>query len=173
MKHGKVQIYCGNGKGKTTAAVGLAVRAAGRGLGVLFTQFLKNQDSGEIPVLKRIEEIQVFEGEPVKKFLWNMEKAEKEAVAQEHTARLLEVFRVAREKDLLVLDEILPAVCAGLVEEEQLLECLEQRPKTLEVVLTGREATPRLEAMADYISRVQEEKHPFRQGLPARCGIEF
>lgn len=173
MEKGLVHIYCGNGKGKTTAAAGLAVRAAGQGMRVLFTQFLKDYTSGEVVMLEGIDGIDIFRGKPVEKFVFAMNDEEKAALAGDIKAQFEGVFAEAEKYDLLILDEALDIISMGFVSEDEAAELLKSRPQGLEVVLTGREFGEKLRAAADYISEINPVKHPFDKGISARKGIEF
>ena len=172
MAKGLIHIYTGGGKGKTTAALGLAVRASGRGKKVLWTSFLKDYDSGEFLINLPFE---VVRGEPVHQFWFTMNDEQKAAVAAEHSARLRGLFdRCMREDvDLLILDETLGSLSVGALEEDQVVSLLESKPEKLEVVLTGRDPSPRLVDLADYVSEINPIKHPYDHGIPSREGIEF
>lgn len=173
MEKGLVHLYCGSGKGKTTAAAGLAVRAAGQGMRVLFTQFLKDYTSGEVTMLDGFAGVDIFRGKPAEKFVFAMNEEEKAALAEDVRAQLEEVFAKAREYDLLILDEALDIISMGFVSEDRAAKLLQSRPRGLEVVLTGREYGEKLRAAADYISEIKPVKHPFDKGVSARKGIEF
>lgn len=173
MEKGLVHLYCGNGKGKTTAAAGLAVRAAGQGMRVLFTQFLKDFSSGEVSVLEGVDGIDIFRGKPVEKFVFAMNDEEKAALAADVKAQFEAAFAMAEEYDLLILDEALDIISMGFVSEDRAAELLSSRPKGLEVVMTGRAYGEKLRAAADYISEINPVKHPFDKGISARKGIEF
>ena len=170
-----VHIYCGDGKGKTTAAVGLAVRAAGRGKRVLIARFLKTDDSGEVAVLARIPGIRVMPCSRTFGFFWQMTEEEKKEAGQYYRELLCRAWQeaVRGSYHLLVLDEILAACNHGLVEEQRLISDLRIRPPGLEVVLTGRDPSKELVDLADYVSEIQKKKHPFDRGLSARKGIEL
>lgn len=172
MQKGLIHIYTGDGKGKTTAAFGLAMRAAGRGKKVLWTSFLKDYNSGEFMNALPFE---VVRGEPVTQFWFTMTDEQKEAVRREHTERLHSLFeRCARENvDLLILDETLGSLSVGALSEEDVLAQLQKKPETLEVVLTGRSPSDRLVELADYVSELMPRKHPYDKGVPSREGIEF
>ncbi len=168
-----VHIYCGDGKGKTTASVGLAVRAAGSGKKVLFTQFFKNGTSSEISVLKSLPNVTVNVCEKKHKFFFRMNEEERECAKEDYE----EVFRKAVQavKDgvgLLVLDEAVSACNHGMLEEAEVIRLLKDRGET-EIVLTGRDPSQALQEEADYISEVRKIKHPFDKGIKARKGIEF
>lgn len=171
---GCIHLYCGDGKGKTTAAMGLAVRAAGSGCRVLVLQFLKDGKSSELRVLRNVPGIHVLDGQPVKKFTFQMNSDEKQACKLQHTAALQEAIAVAEREstDLLILDECLGAIGSGTLDESVVLDFLRHKPAHLEVVLTGRDPSDALIELADYVSEIRKIKHPFDQGLAARMGIE-
>lgn len=172
---GLVHIYCGDGKGKTTAALGLAVRAAGRGKQVLIARFLKTEDSGEVSVLRQIPGIQVLPCEKSFGFTFQMtEEVRREAGA--YYSQVLEKAAEAARNErihLLILDEILGACNAGLVEKARLEHILKTRPSGLEVVLTGRNPWESLLESADYITEMKPVRHPYEKGVMAREGIEY
>lgn len=172
MQKGLIHIYTGDGKGKTTAAFGLAMRASGRGKKVLWTSFLKDYDSGEFMHDLPFE---VVRGEPVHKFWFTMTDDEKAAVRAEHTARLRGLFeRCAQENtDLLILDETLGSLSVGALSEDDVAVLLQGKPEGLEVVLTGRSPSDRLAGLADYVSEIVPRKHPYDKGVPSREGIEY
>ena len=145
---GLVHLYCGDGKGKTTAAVGLAVRHAGHGGKVVFAQFLKDGSSGECRVLAKLG-VTVLAANPAGKFTFRMTDEEKAETA----AALVRTFDAA----------------AGYAVRD----FLENRPDMLEVVLTGRSPSAGLTAHADYITEMQKRRHPYEKGVAAREGIEF
>lgn len=172
---GCIHIYCGDGKGKTSAAVGLAVRAAGRGKKILIARFLKTDDSGEVPVLRHIPGIRVLPCRRSFGFTFRMTEQQRQEAAAYYRGQFQKACRETLEGnyDVMILDEILAACNAGLTEESQLLHFLEQKPAELEVVLTGRNPSPALIELADYVSVIQMQKHPFSQGIAAREGIEY
>ena len=168
-----VQIYCGEGKGKTTAAVGLAVRAAGRGLRVVFTQFLKSGDSGERAVLAGLPTVKLLDVPETMKFTFAMDTAERKAEAVRQTALLRQAVDLAGQADVLVLDELCAALNSGMVPLDVVTAFLDGRPASLEVVITGREPAPALVERADYITEMKKIRHPFDLGVRARQGIEW
>lgn len=171
---GLVHIYCGEGKGKTTCSVGLTVRACGYGLHVLFMQFLKSGDSSELKILKSLPGIDVLGMKPIKKFSFQMteeEKAETRRINAEQFADMVKMLE-NDHYDMLVLDEVLGAIEAGLLDDQLIVNFLKNRPEQLEVVMTGRYPTEELEELADYVSRIDKVKHPYDKGIPARAGIE-
>ncbi|MCI8622302.1 MAG: cob(I)yrinic acid a,c-diamide adenosyltransferase [Provencibacterium sp.] len=171
---GLLHIYEGNGKGKTTAAIGLAVRMCGVGRKVLFTQFLKGCPTAELEPMRRLG-IELRRTDPVQKFIRAMNEEERRECR--HSCR--QVFEAARRAlcggsyGLVVLDEVLDAVNAGMLEEEALLEALKARSEGTEAVLTGRAPSDRLCRTADYISYIEARKHPYQQGIAARPGVEY
>lgn len=171
---GLIHIYCGDGKGKTTAAVGLAVRCAGRGNKVLLVQFLKSRDSGELYSLAKLPDIEIMRGKESKKFTFQMNEEEKHALLIEHNKMFEQV--VAKIKNggysLLILDEVIGALNAKVFEMPKLIEFLRHKPENLEVVLTGRNPAPELVEIADYVSEMRKVKHPMDKGIMAREGIE-
>lgn len=170
-----IHIYCGDGKGKTTAATGLAVRHAGCGGKVLFVRFLKNNRSGELEILKRISEIEVLN--PLKAFPFYHTLHEEEKAEMKETYKVFwqAVMReiAGGRYTMLVMDEFMAAYNHGIIDRQQVLCFLQDKPEPLEVVLTGREPAKELLALAGYVSEIKKIKHPFDQGITAREGIEF
>ncbi len=173
MESGLIHIYCGDGKGKTTAAVGLALRCAGAGGMVLICQFLKDGSSGEIGLLEKTENITVMPAPENVKFSFKMSGEEKTAAAAYYTKRFDAAVKAAQGYDMLVFDEILYAVDSGFVPLENVLLFLKNKPAAAEVVMTGRAPAPELCAAADYITEMKKIKHPFDRGIKARKRIEF
>lgn len=171
---GLIHIYCGDGKGKTTAAVGLAVRCAGRGNKVLLVQFLKSRDSGELYSLAKLPDIEVMRGKESKKFTFQMNEEEKHALLIEHNKMSEQVLAKIKNGgySLLILDEVIGALNAKVFEMPKLIEFLRHKPENLEVVLTGRNPAPELVEIADYVSEMRKVKHPMDKGIMAREGIE-
>jgi len=175
VKQGLIHIYCGEGKGKTTAALGLALRAAGHGLRVLILRFLKGQKSGELVSLEKIPEITVFHGrENLDHFSFEMTEEQKKQSRLIHNENLRQAIAEigSGEFDLVILDEIIPAYNLQLVDQKLLLDFLKNKPAALEVALTGRDPQPELLELADYVSEIKKVKHPYDRGVRARDGIE-
>jgi cob(I)alamin adenosyltransferase len=170
---GYVQVYTGNGKGKTTAALGLALRAAGRGLETLIIQFLKAQPSGEVESVKKLEPLVKIERFGREGFI-----TVKDGPDDEDRARARAGLDRAREAvqsgefAIVVLDEINTAVHFGLLPESDVLDLLADRPRDVELVLTGRYAPASFIERADLVTEMTEIKHYFDQGVRAREGIE-
>lgn len=171
---GLIHIYCGDGKGKTTAAVGLAVRCAGRGNKVLLVQFLKSRDSGELYSLAKLPDIEIMRGKESKKFTFQMNEEEKHVLLIEHNKMFEQVLAKIKNGgySLLILDEVIGALNAKVFEMPKLIEFLRHKPENLEVVLTGRNPAPELVEIADYVSEMRKVKHPMDKGIMAREGIE-
>lgn len=174
MEQGLIHIYCGDGKGKTTACIGLAMRCAGRGNKVLLVQFLKSRPTGELKSLEYVPNIEVMRGKETKKFTFQMTDHEKQQVLLEHEQLFKKVLEKCQEEkmDLLILDEIIGACNTGVFDSASLLEFLKKKPLNMEVVLSGRNPQPELVDLADYVSEVKKIKHPYEKGIPARTGIE-
>ena len=172
---GLIHIYCGEGKGKTTAAIGLCIRAAGCGYRILIDQYMKDAGSAERSVLQKIPGITVLEVPSKVKFSFQMSEEEKAAAKTENTARLSAAKEAAASGayDVLLLDEVIYAVNAGLLDEELLLRFLKEKPADLEVILTGQQPGQALLSLADYVSGIHKIKHPYDQGVKARKGIEY
>lgn len=176
---GLVHIYCGNGKGKTTAAIGAAVRAAGRGRRVLVARFLKTEDSGEVAGLAHVPGIRLLPCPGEFGFSWNMSPAERAAAASCYRGFLTQAWEAAAGAgggpvyDMLVLDEAIAACSLGFVEEAELEEALKNRPSGLEVIITGRNPSRALLSQADYITEMVMRRHPYEKGIGAREGIEY
>ena len=169
---GLVQVYTGNGKGKTTAAFGLAMRAAGRGLGVLIVQFLKPSDGyGEQVACNRMGNITLV-SMGLDHFV-SKKPSDADIEAAHKALRRSEELICSGRYDVAVLDESINAVRLGLITSQELIESLERRPDHVEIVLTGRGMTPDLEEYADLVTEMRLVKHPFDKGIGARKGIEY
>lgn len=176
MQQGLIQVYCGNGKGKTTAAIGLGIRALGNNFKVIMIQFLKHDNTGECRFLKQLEpNFKVFHFEKHRGFTWTLTDEEKHELAQEMQMALKFGKKVmdTMECDILILDEILGAIETGLVPVEALLELIAGKPESVELVITGRKLPDEIADKVDYISRIDAVKHPMEQGIGARPGIEY
>jgi cob(I)alamin adenosyltransferase len=174
MERGLVQVYTGNGKGKTTAALGLALRAVGHGLRVLIIQFMKGkEDDGEQETARRLSPN------------LTLIKAGRETFVSKSNPDPMDVelaregFSIAEkavrdsEYDIVILDEINMVVDYGLIPLSDLFRLIDLKPETLELILTGRNAHPEILEKADLATEMVERKHYFTKGLPARKGIEF
>lgn len=170
-----IHVYCGDGKGKTTAAVGLAVRSAGNGGRIVFAQFLKGRQTGELNIFEMLPEIYVMRSESSEKFTYQMKPEEREEASEANKRLLHEAFKKAEElnADLLVLDEVLSAVERDMIDEKLLEMYLESFAEDMEIALTGRLPMTWLINTADYVTDMEKIKHPFDKGAEARRGVEY
>ncbi|HBM15757.1 MAG TPA: cob(I)yrinic acid a,c-diamide adenosyltransferase [Lentisphaeria bacterium] len=169
---GLVQLYTGNGKGKTTSAFGLALRASGHGKKNLIAQFMKGTDYGENISLKGYKNIDILQ------FGWK-ECIRKDEVREFYKSIIEDglgkclVVMLEGKYDIVILDEIIVSVWFGLVDEKKLIEFIDSKPFTVELILTGRYASEALIEKADLVTEMREVKHPYGKGTQARKGIEF
>ena len=170
---GKVHIYYGYGKGKTTAAAGLAVRFSATGGKTVFCQFLKNGTSGEIEVLSGIKNIECLFHVENYGFTWEMTSQQREKVGKVYLELLKKAVEICGGNGMLVLDELLDVVMAGLIDEEIVYNIINDIKEDTEIVITGHGVCEKLFSVADYITCMKKEKHPFDCGLQARKGIEY
>lgn len=168
-----IHVYCGDGKGKTTAALGLILRHAGGGGRAVLAQFLKSTPTGELAALKTLG-VPVYRNDLPHGFFPDMDDETKAAVRRMHGRTLETVARIARanECSLLVLDELAPALTLGLIDRESVLSLLDDHGGA-ELVITGRDPDEALLARADYVTEMKRIRHPFDRGVYARKGIEF
>jgi len=174
--NGLVHIYTGDGKGKTTAAIGLGIRACGRGKKVLLVQFLKGVQTGELFTIEKLKpDFEYYRNEENKKFTWNMNQEELEKMKEnvEDMFQYAVKEAVAGGRDLIILDEIMAAITSGFIAPDKVIDFVKNKPSQLELVMTGRNAPPELIQLADYVSEIKAVKHPFSMGTAAREGIEF
>lgn len=164
-----LHIYCGDGKGKTTAALGLAIRAAGAGLRVHIVQLMKGAPTSELTLLARIPEISIARCDRDYGFSWKMSDRDKSEITACHNRLLSEAFAIGA--DMVILDEFNSAYANNLLDRK-VVERLIGEAKA-EIVLTGRNPDPKFLEKADYISEIQCVRHPYEQGVTARKGIEF
>ncbi len=175
MRQGLIHVYCGDGKGKTTAAIGLAVRAAGSGMQVVLLQFLKGRLVSELDSLALIPGIKVIRNNKDYGFFNNMADQEKEAITVLHNENLQKAVNLVKEGecDLLILDEITAAYKYRLIDREVIDDLIRNKIPELELVLTGRDPDPLFLEKADYISEIKKIKHPYDKNITARKGIEL
>lgn len=166
-----IQVYTGNGKGKTTAALGLAIRAAGSGLQVYIGQFVKGKGYGELTALKKIKNIKVEQlGSAC--FIKKAPTEKDIALAKNGLEKIRKIIS-QRIYHMVILDEINIALRLGLLALEDIISLIRKTPKKIELVLTGRYAHPEILKIADLVSEIKERKHYFKKGVKARKGIEF
>jgi len=167
---GMVHVYTGNGKGKTTSAIGLAVRAAGAGLNVYIGQFVKGRKYSELNSLDKLDNIEI-EQFGKKKFIKNNTEKIDIKKAKEGYRKIEKVLN-SNYYDLVILDEANIAVYFNLFSVEELLDLIEKRNQEIEVVLTGRMANNKIIEYADLVTEMKEIKHYYKKGITARKGVE-
>ena len=175
MKKGLIQVYTGPGKGKSTAAIGQAVRAAGHGLRVGLVTFFKDPEVFGYGEYKSLEKLGIKTFLFAKKHPHFYKELDADDVRRQCAAGLefIKELFTDRSWDMLVLDEINIAIRDGFLKEEEVLSLMEAKPEKLELVLTGRGATRKIVEKADLVSEVREVKHPYRQGIKSRKGVEY
>ena len=169
-----IHLYCGDGKGKTTCAFGLALRAAGRGLAPVVVQFLKSADSGERLALESVPGVTLLDAPAEMKFTFDMTPQEREetaALCADLLART-DALLAGGEHRMVVLDECCAAVGGGFLPLEEVLALLDRYP-AVEFVLTGRDPAGELLARADYVTEMKKLRHPYDRGTAARIGVEW
>lgn len=169
-----IQVYTGEGKGKTTAALGLSLRAAGYGMKVVIVQFLKSMDTSELVVLEKIDNITIMRNEEKHGFVWNMSEEEKERVRDSHNRNLQRAIDMINSSqcDMLVLDELMAAYNKNMIDRQAVRRLVEEIPDRVELVMTGRDADDFFMEKADYVTEMKKIKHPYDRGIHARRGIE-
>ena len=174
-RRGLIHIYYGYGKGKTTAALGLVLRACGYDMKVVIVQFLKEMRTGELISLENLPNVTVFRGAATAEFTNTMSKDEKDRTTNIHNNNLEKALKLVDEDqcDLLVLDEVLDAYQMGMVDEKLFERIVLNKPKGLELVITGHKKTDWVMKKGDYITEMVSVKHPYSKGIRARKGIEF
>ena len=161
-----IHVYHGDGKGKTTAAMGLALRMLAAGRRVVVVQFLKDGESGEVRLLAEHFGVPVFAGKASDKFTWSMTSEELAATCELHDGNLASALAELEgaQEGLLVLDEALDALSKGLVDEALVDRALDMSARGVEVALTGRAPSRKIVEKADYITEMRCEQHPYEQG---------
>lgn len=174
-KLGLTHIYCGDGKGKTTSAMGIALRGVKNKFRIVIMQFLKNGYSSEVRVLKEFPNVTVFANVDLKGFTFTMSDEQTQNAKKVDAENFKQAVALcyAGECDLLILDEAIGATNYGFLDHDALVDFLKNRPKHIEVVLTGRNPSQTLIELADYVSEIQKIKHPYDQGIKARLGIDL
>lgn len=175
METGLLHVYTGDGKGKTTAAIGLAVRAAGAGKRVIFAQFMKGGQTSELDAFRILENIRMLRCEKQFPFYSQMSDKEKVEQRKQHDKILDEIFKIVKQNqiDVLILDEITYPCQWELIDVERVKELLTLAKGHIEVVCTGRNPADWLLDKADYITDMRAIRHPFDKGVGARKGIEY
>ncbi len=188
FKKGLIEVYTGNGKGKTTASIGLAIRAAGYGNKILIVHFMKSKKYGESNIINEIKNIdEIYLGKPyfvtknpeIKKLFPDVVLFEPGNPPREYVELIenglkdTENKMISGEYDMIILDELITAIHFELIDIKKVLEFLDKKPENVEVVLTGRYAPKEIIDKADLVTEMVEVKHPYQKGIEAREGIEY
>ncbi|MBC7319777.1 cob(I)yrinic acid a,c-diamide adenosyltransferase [bacterium] len=174
MQKGLVEVYTGDGKGKTTSAFGLVLRALGRGKKVIIFQFIKSSTSpsGEVIALRKaFPEVEIIQGGSGR-FITTKPTEEDIALAKALYERILLAVSSGRY-DIVVVDEIFPAYNVGLITLEEIIGLIERKAENTELVLTGRGAPEEIIRLSHLVTEMRDVKHPYREGIKARIGIEY
>ena len=170
MEKGLVHLYWGDGKGKTTAAMGVALRALAAGKKVVIVQFLKGRESGEVKMLSQLG-AKIYRGKSGQKFVFQMTEQEKAETRKTQEENLLAAL--SQPADLLILDEACAALKLGMMDEALLKRVVLEKPEEQELILTGREPEDWMGEAADYSTEMHCWKHPYEKGIAAREGVEY
>ena len=173
---GLIHLYHGDGTGKTTAAIGLSIRAAGNNMNVIFVQFLKGSHTGEMQILNNISNIAIFRNSKDFGFLKNMSAHQIEEITEMHNSNLYAALEIVNQNqcDLLVLDEVCAAFNSNVIDKASIIHLIKNKPDSLELVLTGRNPDKIFLEYADSITEMKNGKHPFSsKNITARKGIEY
>jgi cob(I)alamin adenosyltransferase len=175
MKNGLIHVYYGYGKGKTTAALGLALRAAGSGMRVVLVQFLKDSNTSELSMLKLLPNVTILRGTAAKCFVRDMTPEQLEETRKIQNDNFEKAAALVRSGacELLILDEALDAYQLGLLDGAAFLDLVRHKPDGLELVITGHKPEEAVLAQADYVTEMVKVKHPYDSGVKGRRGIEF
>lgn len=189
-----IHLYCGDGKGKTTAAIGLSIRAAGAGKRVLFSQFMKGGSSSELSILEMLPNVRIMRSEKEFPFYMSMTEEQKQEQTEIHDAMLdciislvkhenreyTEAIQVIEDPtcdvwwpDVIIMDEVTYPYNWGLLNRERFDELLQCVKGSVELVMTGRDPADEFVAVADYVTEMKKQKHPYEKGITARVGIEL
>ena len=173
MEKGLIQVYTGNGKGKTTAALGLALRAVGHGMKVLMIQFMKGDQHGELESSKRLSPYLTLKQVGRETFISKSNPDPKDLqLAQGGFSMAIKAIQ-NKEYDIVILDEINLAIDYGLIPLKDLLHLMDSKPETVELILTGRNVKREILEKADLVTEMVDRKHYYDEGVPAREGIEI
>ncbi len=167
-----LHIYHGDGKGKTTAAFGLAMRQMGYQKKILIVQFLKDGDSGEMMYIEQSKNVLCLTSKMPKMFYFQLPKEDQKIVKENQEDLLKEAMRLGKDFDYIVLDECLDAIQLHILQEEDVISFIEHY-KDKEIVMTGRNPSEQIKERADYVTEMKMEKHPFQKHITARKGVEY
>ena len=176
LEKGLVQIYTGEGKGKTTAAIGQGIRAYGNGLKVYMLQFLKGGKTGELKTIDELgENFKIFRFEKPKDFTWNLTDEEKEELRLEIREGYNFILDVIKENkcDVLIIDEVMAVLSNKFLSVEEVTYIIDNKPETMELILTGRNVPKEILEKSNLVTEMKCIKHYFSEGVPAREGIEY
>ena len=175
LNRGLIHLYTGDGKGKTTAALGLLLRAHGCGMRTVLAQFLKSRDTGEIRALEKLGDVTILRSTRELGFFCMESEQNKIEIISQNNRILSEAYRLANagECDLLVLDEVCAAYTNNALDKALVDSLIRDKPLELELVLTGRDAPEIMIKHADYVTEFVKQKHPYENGVAARKGIEY
>ena len=175
LKKGLVQIYTGDGKGKTTAAIGQGIRSAGYGLNVVMVQFLKGGYTGELSTIDKINNFNIFRFEKERDFVWNLSKPEIDEFMKEIRIGYEFIKKIVDEGycDVLIVDEIMGAHYNKFITTDEIIYLIKNKKESMELVLTGRDVPQEVIDLADLVTEMKMIKHPFEKGIVAREGIEY
>lgn len=176
LEQGLVQVYTGEGKGKTTAAIGQGIRAYGNGLKVYMIQFLKSGKTGELTTIEELgENFKIFRFEKPKDFTWNLNEEELEELRLEIRDGYKFILDVIKENkcDLLIIDEVMAVLSNKFLSVEDVLYIIDNKPKNMEVILTGRNVPSEIIEKSNLVTEMKCIKHYYNEGIPAREGIEY
>lgn len=175
LEKGLIQVYTGNGKGKTTAALGQGLRACGRGLRVYMVQFLKSGDTGELHSVEKLKPLfEIYRFERERGFFWTLSAEEKQELKKDIDKGFEFIRSVVAENrcDILIIDELLGVLGNRLLTVDEVMKLLKSKPDTMEIIITGRNVPDEIAELADLVTEMREVKHYFNKGIPAREGIE-
>ncbi|MAF14266.1 MAG: cob(I)yrinic acid a,c-diamide adenosyltransferase [Parcubacteria group bacterium] len=167
---GKIHVYTGDGKGKTTSSFGLTMRAIGAGYKVYIIQFLKGQDYSELKIIKKLPKVG-FKRFGLKTFVYQKGTRVDKSLAKQALDWSFKIVKSGKY-DMVILDEIFPAVFFKLIKNSDIIKIIKAKPENVELVMTGRRAPEQVIKLADYVTDMKEVKHPYQKGLVARKGIE-
>ncbi|MGG7077744.1 cob(I)yrinic acid a,c-diamide adenosyltransferase [Clostridium sardiniense] len=176
LNEGFVQIYTGNGKGKTTAAIGQGMRAYGNGLKVIMVQFLKSGRTGELNTVDELgENFEIFRFEKRRGFVWTLTEEEKEEVKKEVKVAYNFIIDILEncKCDMLIIDEVMGVLKNEFLSVEEVIELIDKKPKNVELIMTGRNVPKEIVDRANLVTEMKEIKHYYKEGVPARKGVEF
>ncbi|GKU23887.1 cob(I)yrinic acid a,c-diamide adenosyltransferase [Clostridium folliculivorans] len=176
LEKGYIQIYTGNGKGKTTAALGLAFRAVGDGMKVIMVQFLKSNKTGELNSSEfYAPNFKIYRFEKRRGFVWTLNDQEKLELKSEIMEAYSFVKEVIKERkcDILILDEVMAVIYNNFLEVSMVTDLIDSKPEDMELILTGRNAPKELIERADLVTEMKDIKHYYEKGVAAREGIEY